>query len=252
MSAILRLTLVEVKLFIREPIALIFVFAFPFFMLFILGGVFGNDVDPNDEENLRVWLHVGPADYYQPAYIGLVLGSIGLVTMPLRITTYREQGVFRRFRAAGVPLVAILGSQMIVGLAMAIIGGVGIVIASYLSQGTMFAESWPLTLLAYLLAAVTFGAIGLMLGSVLPGSRAAQSAGLILFFVMLLISGSGPPRDVLASGMREFSNLMPLTHVTLLLQHTWLFGTWDTAASLVLAGFLVGASVVTVRFFRWE
>jgi ABC-2 type transport system permease protein len=135
---------------------------------------------------------------------------------------------------------------------MAFIGGVGIVIASSLSQGTMLAESWPLTAVAYLLAAVTFAAIGLMLGSVMPGSRAAQGLGLILFFVMLLISGSGPPRDVLAGGMREFSSILPLTHVTLLLQETWLFGEWEVLSSLVLAGFLVVAAVVTVRFFRWE
>lgn len=251
MKAMARLTLIELKLFVREPLALIFVFAFPFFMLFILGGVFGNELT-GDPEEARVWLGVGPADYYQPAYIGLVLGSIGLITMPLRIATYRERGVFRRFRAAGVSMMAILGSQLIVGVGMAFVGGIGIVVASRLSQHTMMADSWLLSVGAYLLSAATFGMIGLMLGSILPGSRATQGAGLILFFVMLLISGSGPPREVLTSAMRGLSNILPLTHVTLLMQDTWIFGVWDTQASLVLAGFLVTAGGVTARFFRWE
>jgi ABC-2 type transport system permease protein len=120
------------------------------------------------------------------------------------------------------------------------------------SQGTTLADNWLLTGAAYALSLLTFGAIGLMLGSVFPGSRATQGAGLILFFVMLLISGSGPPRAVLSPAMRDVSNAMPLTHVSLLLQDTWLFGAWDTGASLALLGFLVVAAVVTVRFFRWE
>lgn len=252
MRAILRLTLVEMKLFVREPLALVFVFAFPLFVLFVLGGVFGNDVDLQDEENLRVWRGVGPADYYQPAYIGLVMASVGLITMPLRITSYREQGVLRRFEAAGVAKTAILGSQLLVGLGMMTIGAAAIVVASNLSQGTSLSESWGLTVPAYLLSAITFAVLGLMLGSVLPGSRAAQGAGMLLFFVMMFISGAGPPREVLANGMKGFSEVLPLTHVILLLQDTWLAAEWDGTASLVVAAFLVVAGAVTLRFFRWE
>ncbi|MCA9843701.1 MAG: ABC transporter permease [Dehalococcoidia bacterium] len=252
MRAILRLTLVEMKLFVREPLALVFVFAFPLFVLFVLGGVFGNDVDLQDEENLRVWRGVGPADYYQPAYIGLVMASVGLITMPLRITSYREQGVLRRFEAAGVAKTAILGSQLLVGLGMMTVGAAAIVVASNLSQGTSLSESWGLTVPAYLLSAITFAVLGLMLGSVLPGSRAAQGAGMLLFFVMMFISGAGPPREVLANGMKGFSELLPLTHVILLLQDTWLAAEWDGTASLVVAAFLVVAGAVTLRFFRWE
>lgn len=252
MRAILRLTLVEMKLFVREPLALVFVFAFPLFVLFVLGGVFGNDVDLQDEENLRVWRGVGPADYYQPAYIGLVMASVGLITMPLRITSYREQGVLRRFEAAGVAKTAILGSQLLVGLGMMTVGAAAIVVASNLSQGTSLSESWGLTVPAYLLSAITFAVLGLMLGSVLPGSRAAQGAGMLLFFVMMFISGAGPPREVLANGMKGFSEVLPLTHVILLLQDTWLAAEWDGTASLVVAAFLVVAGAVTLRFFRWE
>jgi hypothetical protein len=39
-----KLSWIEAKLFLREPLALVFTFAFPFFMLIVLAGVFGNDV----------------------------------------------------------------------------------------------------------------------------------------------------------------------------------------------------------------
>src|SRR5690606_32776157 len=63
-----KLTWIEAKLFLREPLAVIFAFAFPFFVLFVLGGVFGNET-PDNEEDLRIWRGVAPTQYYLPAYV---------------------------------------------------------------------------------------------------------------------------------------------------------------------------------------
>ncbi len=45
MAALAKLTWVEVKLFSREPITVIFSLAFPLVTLIVLAGVFGNEVD---------------------------------------------------------------------------------------------------------------------------------------------------------------------------------------------------------------
>ena len=37
--------------------------------------------------------------------------------------------------------------------------------------------------------------------------------GIMLFFVMFLLSGSGPPRDALSGAMNSVGNVLPLTHV---------------------------------------
>ena len=62
MRLLAKLSWVEAKLFLREPLALVFTFAFPFFMLIVLAGVFGNEIEADDEEFLRVWRGVGPTD----------------------------------------------------------------------------------------------------------------------------------------------------------------------------------------------
>src|SRR5690606_8388398 len=41
--------------FFREPLALIFAFAFPFFMLLVLAGVFGNDPTADNPEDAEAW-----------------------------------------------------------------------------------------------------------------------------------------------------------------------------------------------------
>ncbi|MBE0607777.1 MAG: ABC transporter permease [Dehalococcoidia bacterium] len=239
------------KLFGREPMAMIFAFAFPFFVLFILASVFGNEIETDDPEEVEVWRGVGPTDYYVPAYMGLVMASIGLITLPMRLTNYREQGVLRRFRAAGVPLPAVLGSQVAVSLGMMVIGAVGIGIASTIVYGTQGPESWPLTVAGFALSALMFAAVGVFLGSALPTARSAQGAGLVLFFVMMFISGAAAPRGVLSDSMQTLGNALPLTHVVLLLQDAWLGARWDWSAFLLVSSFLVSASALTWRLFRW-
>jgi ABC-2 type transport system permease protein len=46
MSTLLKLTWVEIKLFIREPITVIFTLALPVIFLFVMGGVFATRPAP--------------------------------------------------------------------------------------------------------------------------------------------------------------------------------------------------------------
>lgn len=107
-------------------------------------------------------------------------------------------------------------------------------------------------MVGFVLAALAFAAFGVLLGSVLPTSRSAQGAGIMLFFVMFLLSGSGPPREVLTGPMRMVGDLLPLSWVVILLQDAWLGFGWATAASLVVAGVFASSAVLAAQFFRWE
>jgi ABC-2 type transport system permease protein len=229
----------------------IFAFAFPFFVLFIMANVFGNEIEQPEPGEEDVWRGVGPTDYYVPAYIGLVMTSIGVITLPMRITGYREQGVLRRFRAAGVPLPAVLGSQVVVSVGMMVIGAVIIALTSPIAYGTRGPESLAQTAAAFALSALAFASIGVFLGSALPSGRSAQGAGLILFFLMMMISGAGPPRGVLSGAMVTAGDTLPLTHAILLLQGAWLGQGWDWPALWVVAAFLVVPGLLTWRTFRW-
>ena len=100
MTAFRKLTWVELKLFLRDPLSLVFTLALPFFFLFVLNSVFGTEPEDDPEED--VWRGVAPADFYVPAYVGLVMAAVGLLSMPVRLATYRERGVLRQFRAGGV------------------------------------------------------------------------------------------------------------------------------------------------------
>ena len=48
MRRLAKMTWLELKLFAREPLTVIFTMAIPLILLFILGGVFGNTPDPDE------------------------------------------------------------------------------------------------------------------------------------------------------------------------------------------------------------
>ena len=64
MKSLLKLTWVELKLFFREPLTMVFTFALPVVFLLVMGGVFGNKPDTS---KLGIYRGVGAANYYNPA-----------------------------------------------------------------------------------------------------------------------------------------------------------------------------------------
>jgi len=237
-------TWTEAKLFVREPMTVLFTLALPLLFLLVLGGVFGNKPNP-------AWQGQGPVNFYVPAYLGLVWASIGLLVLPLHIVRYREDGVLRRLRASAAPKWAIFGSQAIVASAIALAGGAVMIAAAELTYHVRAPHSVAGVLGAWLLAGIVFAALGLLLSCV-PTSRGVLGAGLGLFFVMMMLSGSGPPFKVMSAPLRDVSNILPLTYVTRILEAPWL-GTalaWSDVG--IAAGIALVAGAIAAVTFRWE
>ena len=56
----------------------------------------------------------------------------------------------------------------------------------------------------------------------------------------------------LQSGVQEFANWLPLTHVVYLLQDIWLEDAWNSLSGLILLGVLAVGTAVSTATFRWE
>jgi ABC-2 type transport system permease protein len=248
MKTLLRLTRVELLLFLREPLTALFTLVLPLFILFIMGGVFGNTPDPSGE----VYRGVGAMDYYVPAYIGLAIASMGLVGLPVHLAGYRELGVLRRFRASSVGLGSVLGSQALVTLVMAGAGSIALAGAGALAYDIQAPQQPGGFVVAALLVGVMFAAVGVLLGSLLPTARAAQGAGVLLWFTMLMLGGAGPPLEVLPTSLRTVAEVTPLKHSAVLLQDLWFGWGWNAGAFAVVLGILAVCTAVSFRFFRWE
>ncbi len=251
MRTLIKLSWVELKLFVREPITVIFTLALPIIFLFVMGGVFGNEAN-TDDSGMIVFRGVGPLDYYIPAYFGLVMMAIGTVALPVHLAGYRERGVLRRLRASSISVWSVMGSQLAVSFVIALSGSILILICGIIAYSPHMPQEVGSLILAFLLGLASFTAFGFFLGAVLPSTRAAQGLGLILFFVMMILGGAGPPPEVLTGAMDIVGQITPLRHVIIILQDPYLGFGWNQNASLIVAGITIVATALAARFFRWE
>ena len=240
-----KMSWLEQKLFLREPLTVLFALALPLVVLFVMGGVFGNESTP------EIYRGVGAMNYYVPAYLALVTASVGLISLPTHIASNRERGVLKRYRASGVPAWTIVGAEIIVMLVIAAVSAVVLVSVAMPTHDVVAPDSVPVVIAGFVLVALAFASIGVLLGAVLPSSRAAQALGVLLWFVLLILGGAGPPPEVLSGAMSTIGNLTVLRQGIEVIQYGWLSldpGLSWLVVSLVM---LIGA-VLAIRLFRWE
>jgi ABC-2 type transport system permease protein len=241
-----KLAWLELKLLLREPLTALFALILPLTVLFVMGGVFGNErSDP------EVYRGVGSMDYYVPAYLALVTAAVGVISLPTHLAADRERGVLKRYRASGIATWALAGSQVVVTLVIALVSAVVLVAAAMPAYEVAAPTSLGMVIVGFLLVVLDFAAIGLLLGAVLPSSRAAQALGVLLWFVFLMIGGAGPPPEVLSGAVGSAGEWTPLRQAILVMQDGWL-GLDPGAAWVWVAVTTVVAAAAAIRFFRWE
>ena len=243
MKTVLKLIRTELRLVLREPLVLAFVFAFPIVTVLVIAGSFGAD-------DAHSFANVDPSHWYVASYLAVVIAAIGLVMVPVHLAGYRERGVLRRFASAGFPRWSFAAAQLAVGVILTLVASVVLLVVAGLVYGLPPVSSPIATVAAVVVGAVAFTSVGLLLGAVAPTARAAQGIGLLAFFPSFLLGGGGPPPDAMSSAMRQVAKFLPLTHVTLSIRQPWLgigHGSWDL---VIVAGVLVVSALGWRRAVR--
>jgi ABC-2 type transport system permease protein len=245
MKILVKMTWLELKLFLREPLTVLFALVLPLMVLFVMGGVFGNEAD------VGVYRGVGAMNYYVPAYIALVAASVGLISLPTHLAGNRERGVLKRYRASSMPSWAVVGAQVAVTFIISTVSGITLVVAAVSAYDVTGPDSPLLVIAGFALVALAFSSLGVLLGALLPSPRSAQALGVMLWFLMLMVGGAGPPPEVLTGAMEIVGDLTPLRHAIRAMQDGWL-GLDAGYSWLVVAVLTLVSGVGSVRFFRWE
>ena len=192
-----------------------------------------------------------PSEHYVVGYVGVVLASLGLVTLPAHLASHRELGVLGATAPPGFDSRAVIGSQIALGavLGNTVASAVVLVIGGLL-YGVPTPDD-PLAVVAWFVAGLLcFIAVGGALGAVMPSSRAATAFGNLLFVPMFLLGGGGPPRQVMTGAMQTVSDVMPLSHLVGGLRLSWLGATDDPHALWWPALVALIAIAVAVRTMR--
>lgn len=247
MQSLLKMTWMETKLFLREPVGAFFALVFPLMMLFLFGSIYGNAPVP-------MFDGYGTIDISVPAYTAMIIATTGLVSLPITMTAYRENGVLRRLQTTPLSPLVMLAAQVIVLFLMTTLGMILLIVAGKLVYHIRFEGNALSVLAGFTLSCLSFFALGFIPAGLMPTARTAQVVGMVLLYPMLFLSGAGFPRELLPAAIQKVSAFLPLTYVVNLLRGLWIGETWGqhSTEALVLAAMLVVGVFISLKTFRWE
>jgi len=247
MKSLMRMTWMEAKLFLREPVGAFFTLVFPLMFLFLFGSIYGNKPVPEFGGQ-------GTIDISIPSYTAMIIATSGLMSITITLAAYREKGVLRRLRTTPVSPLVVLGAQVIVVFAMTSLGMLLLIVAGRLVYHIKFEGNAFSVLMGFVLGSLSFFGLGFILAGLIPTARTAQIVGMVLLYPMLFLSGAGFPRELLPEAIKKVSTFLPLTYVVNLLRGLWVGESWGQHATdaIVLGAILAAGVLISVKTFRWE
>ncbi len=246
MSSLGKMTVVELKLLLREPAAVFFGLAFPPVLVLILGSVPAFRKHDPGLGGARV------IDLYTPICTAFVLVIVGATFLPTALAIYRERGVLRRLSTTPLPASRLLAAQLAAAGGFALVAVVAVLVVARLAFGVALPRQIIGYLLAFVLAAGAAFALGLLVAAVAPSGKAGAAIGNILFFPLMFFAGLYVPREAMPQILRRISDFTPLGAGTQALRDASA-GAWPHLLHLaVMAGYLALFSVAAARVFRWE
>jgi ABC-2 type transport system permease protein len=246
MSALSKLTVVESKLFLRDRVAVPLTLALPVLLVIAFGlipGIRDPDPDLGGQAPIELVAAIG---------VSIVLAMLGLSVLPTVLATYRERGILRRLGATPVHPAALLGAQLVVNAAVAVVSMALLVAVGGLAVGLPVPRQLAGFGLAFLLGVTALFAVGLVVAALAPTTRAATGIGMTLFFPSLFLAGVYVPREAMPAALQHVSDFTPLGAALQSFRDTWAGHLPSPLHLVTMAGYAVVAGVAAARYFRWE
>jgi ABC-2 type transport system permease protein len=243
-----RLTWLEIKIFVREPLGLIGAVGVPVLMFVVLGRVIGPRVRSGAPDIPRF------VSVDLPIFTSVLIAASAVLSLVAIIAIYREGGILKRLRATPLRPHTILTAHVIVKLLFT-----AVTLAAMLLAGRRYYPvdaDVPLVsfTVALLFSTTTVVSLGFLIASIVPTARFAQPIGTLVLYPMLGLSGLFVPVDSLPPMLQAVARGLPLTYAVSLLRGIWHGEGWSahTGDIAVLTLMFLAFTVVSATVFRWE
>lgn len=240
-----KLTWLETKIFLREPLGVVGTVGFPI-VLFLLMRRMGRGAPRNALPPLLA------GDL--PILAAVMVSLSAVVSLVAIIAIYREGGILKRLRATPLQPVTILLAHVIVKLGFTALSLGVLVLAGARSFGPTGGAPLMSFAIALLFTTLCLLSIGFIIASLVPTARFAQPLATLVVYTMLGFSGLFVSLDRMPAGMQVLARLMPMSHAVSLLRGIWHGEGWLAHASEagILAVMFLALTALASRVFRWE
>jgi ABC-2 type transport system permease protein len=243
-----KLTWVEIKIFLREPLGAIGTIVVPILIFLVVGRIAGRRISPPALVENR-FINVG-----LPVLTALLIVISAVLSLVTIISIYREGGILKRLRATPLRPQTILTAHVIVKLILTAATLILMVLAGkrYYPVG-VHAPVFSVTI-ALLISTWSILSIGFVIASIVPTARFAQPIGAIIMYPMIAVSGLFVPVEALPPVMHVLARVLPLAYAVSLLQGIWNGDAWSAHLGDVAALVVVFAvcTALSAKVFRWE
>ena len=246
LNGLLKLSWIETKIFVREPLGVVGTLAVPV-IIFVL---FGRGM----RERAGSVAAMADAPFNVTILAALLIALSAVQSLIAIMAIYREGGILKRLRATPLSPVTILGAHVLVKLAFTAVSlGLLNLVGRRILPGVLPANVASFSA-AVLFSTLCILSLGFVLASVVPTARFAQPLGAVLLYPMVALSGLFFPLERLPVAVRAFAYLLPTTHAVSLMQGIWSGAGWGAqwaSIGALLVVFVVCMTLST-RWFRWE
>jgi ABC-2 type transport system permease protein len=240
-----RLTMLELKLNLREWSTTAFALVLPVALLVGLGSIPGvGDPDPllGGRRGIDTWV--------PSLSLTLSVAMLAWFMLPVVLSTYRERGVLRRFATTPARPAALLAAQLfaslvVLAVSLAVVFAVGTVAVGLSTPRNVV---WFAAVLG--VGVLALYGIGLFLASFLPSQRVANAVAWAVFAPSAFLAGIYLPTQFLPRWVRTVGDFTPLAAFRSALEDSWVGDAPRVQHLLVLAGTAVLAWLGAVRWFR--
>jgi ABC-2 type transport system permease protein len=248
LRGLVKLTWLEIKIFLREPMGAVGTVVIPVAIFLGLGRVAGRTLPPEALSG-SAWVGV-----ILPVFAALLIALSAVISLVTIISIYREGGILKRLRATPLRPATILTAHVVVKLLFTAATLALLVLAGKRYYPSGVNVSVTSVTLALLIATWSVLSLGFVVASLVPTARFAQPIGAAIFYPMVALSGLFVPLATMPPAMRTVARLLPLTYAVSLLKGIWLGEPWSAHLGDVAALVVVFAVCVAVssKVFRWE
>src|SRR6059036_926152 len=216
-----KLSWLEIKIFMREPMGAFGAIVIPVLAFLVVGRIVGGRLDPPTlaaNSFIRVGLPV------LPSLLIAINAVISLVTI---ISIYREGGILKRLRATPLRPQTILTAHVVVKLLLTAVTLVLMMLAGkryYPVDVNVPVVSFAIALL---ISTCSILSIGFVIASIVPTARFAQPVGAVILYPLIAVSGLFAPIDAMPPALHFAARLNPLTYAVSLLRGVWRGDGWS-------------------------
>ena len=237
----------ELKLSLRDMNMPIFAVIMPLVIYIILGIIYGTKPAYDGAGYTFLEQSFGAA-------CAVAICAGGLMGLPQAVSGLRERKVLKRFRVTPVSPVFILGVDLAMYIVYCAVSLVVLAVPAAIFwkvqiPGSLlsFLGSWAITMISTL-------SIGMLVGGIAKDTRQAGVIASILYFPMLVFSGTTVPIEVMPPMMQKVVGAFPLTQGIEMMKHAFVGGQMEHIMTpvCVMLGVTIICTGLAIRFFRWE